>query len=164
MWVIVNTMSAIRNLFQNIRFVKIRIQMKQLAELLGGIGSEFSFRMSPEQRREKDIQTKRVPLRAFKRLLQCAPIEPDLDGNRGSISLMNMLPPSSETVKFLCAKIESGCETISSCRKKVQELMIEKKYSKQFGPGSWLGLLRVIKDDVFLDWPWGRERLHPGPF
>jgi hypothetical protein len=42
--------------------------------------------------------------------------------------------------------------------------MIEKKYPKQFGPGSWLGLLRVINDDAYLDWPWGRERLHPGPF
>jgi hypothetical protein len=127
-------------------------------ELLGGLTGDFKYRLN----KEKGSVGARVHLNDFKKLLQCAHHEPDLDGNRGSISMMKLLPPSLDTVKLLCAKIETSCDEILKCQEKVAELS-SGIYPESFRHGSWLGLLRIIKDDVYLDWPWGRHRL-PGPF
>ena len=127
-------------------------------ELLGGLTDNFKYRSNAVEGNKGT----RVHLTEFKKILQCAVHEPDLDGNRGSISMMKLLPPSSETVKYLCAKIETSCDQISDCQQKVDELSAG-KYPGSFSHGSWLGLLRIMKDDVYLDWPWGHDRL-PGPF
>ena len=124
-------------------------------ELLGGLTGDFKYRSNAGKR-------VRVHLNDFKKILQCSPHEPDLDGNRGSISMMKLLPPSLGTVKLLCAKIETSCDEILRCQEKLAELS-SGKYPESFRHGSWLGLLRIMKDDVYLDWPWGRDRLS-GPF
>ena len=44
----------------------------------------------------------------YKKKLQCAPEEPDLDYN-GAISLMTLSPPTKDSIEVICAWLESGC-------------------------------------------------------
>ena len=131
-------------------------------ELLGGLIGRFTYRMNGTSSSTKRKVGKRVHLSEFKRMLQCAPYEPDLEGNRGSMNMLRLLPPSQFTVKYLCARIETHCDNNAACHEQIENLS-SGKYRDSFELGSWLGLLRIIKDDVYLDWPWGRHRW-PGPF
>eukprot|EP01031_Cornospumella_fuschlensis_P034945 gene34945-42320_t len=102
----------------------------------------------------------KISMKEFRQTLQCAPSEPDLDGNRGTISLMKMITFSKEMVKVVCAWAESNCSPWSHCHKLVEQY----SGAPPTGRPSYLGspyqakLMRVIKGSLYLDWPWGIER------
>lgn len=123
-------------------------------ELLGG------FATLPED--------KRVTLEEFRKALQCAPTEPGLDGNRGSIGLMRLLPPTKSTIELMAVWAETYCSTWLKCN---EELAKFRNHEEGRGNGTLGGrctspfqlrLLRIINNEVYYDWPWGnRERMKP---
>ena len=57
----------------------------------------------------------------FKRILQCAPDEPGLNGRRGTIDLLKLVPPTADTVELMCAWAETNCSPWSECKKRVKQ-------------------------------------------
>eukprot|EP01038_Epipyxis_sp_PR26KG_P016121 gene16121-21911_t len=57
----------------------------------------------------------------FKQALQCALSEPNLDGTRGTIGLMKMVPPSRHGIERLCAWSETKCQ-FAACDKEIERL------------------------------------------
>ena len=55
---------------------------------------------------------RKVPLAQFRKILQCAPNEPDLDGDRGTISLLRLAPLSRSGLEAVCAWIGNIYTTI----------------------------------------------------
>ena len=138
-------------------------------ELVGGLGDKFTFRTT--EKRELSDQGalaqkpyKRVHVDELKRLLQCSPREPTIDGSRGSMGLLQIVIPKKETVEHICASIESGCSPLYKCREQADKF---RRGGFPTGHGydgnSNRNLLRVMNDDVYFDWPWGRERLKSDP-
>ena len=66
-------------------------------------------------------KAKMVKYSDFDKLLQCASPEPELDGNRGTWSMIKMAPPSKASIELICAYAETKCEPWVSCRDKVAE-------------------------------------------
>lgn len=71
---------------------------------------------SPEQK------TKMVRFADLERNLQCASPEPELDGNRGSWSMIKMAPPTRQSIEQICAWAETKCEPWRKCRESVKQL------------------------------------------
>ena len=51
----------------------------------------------------------RMPYKEFQRILQCPKTEPGISGNRGSLHMLHLLPPSRKTIELMCAWAESLC-------------------------------------------------------
>ena len=132
---------------------------------------------------------KRFSYADYKKRLQCAPSEPDLNYH-GAISLMRLSPPTKDTIEVICAWIESGCadhnitgstaisiekEAIrfSMCRNNIMrykkgEYVDAGMYSVVFGKnfvhiklfGMPILLHRIINGRLYYDWPWGIERFN----
>jgi hypothetical protein len=110
---------------------------------------------------------KKIPYETFKKILQCAPQEPGLDGLDGSISLTRLVKPSRKTVEVICAWAEStrcSQDDWSTCQDEVVRF-------KKHGPDNKndismprlnffarFQLVRIIDSELYLDWPWGAER------
>jgi len=67
-------------------------------------------------------RSKMVNFATFQRHLQCASPEPELDGIRGSWSLIQMAPPTKHTVERVCAWAESACHPWVQCKEKADEM------------------------------------------
>lgn len=101
-------------------------------------------------------------LSRFKEIMQCSPDEPDLDGKRGSLSLIKMISASSEIVELMCSWAETRCGDWKSC----QDLRVKFKngeYPQEIGnllnsPFN-VRLYRVMSNKVYFDWPWGMDRM-----
>ena len=108
----------------------------------------------------------RVSSAELRRVLQCSPTEPGLQTHSGALSLLELAPPTQYGAMVTAAFGEVAlihpkihCE-LSDC----QELV------NQFAKGLYptlgdmrssfasFGMLRVMNNSVFHDWPWGRER------
>ncbi len=100
----------------------------------------------------------------FKKALQCAPYEPDVDGDRGSISMLRAMPPKAESIELFCAWIESGCNGWQECSAKVALYKKGEYHKTNYHGGLRVGfqdviMIRISNGAVYYDWPWGVERL-----
>jgi hypothetical protein len=57
-----------------------------------------------------DDASRKVNLTEFKRVLQCAPKEPSINGNRGIIDMLKMIPPTSAIIDTVAVYADTGCE------------------------------------------------------
>ena len=96
---------------------------------------------------------RKVTYKEFNEILQCPTSEPDLDGNRGTISMMRMVPPTRNTVELICAWAETDCSPWHVCHRKVKEL----KSTRHKIEGGYTGspfqarLLRVINGKLHYE-------------
>ena len=108
---------------------------------------------------------KRVSVSEFKKILQCANREPSLDGNRGSLSLLKLLPPTKATFENFCAQFESGCSPLRKCQTLVQKFKkggYRRDSHLASNPGR--NLLRILNNELFLDWAWGMDLKTSDPY
>ena len=114
----------------------------------------------------------RVPLMELKRVLQCAGGEPDLVGDRGTLEMIKMAPPSRDTVRLVSVWAETGCENWRQCHEllakfdKRQEGYAEgSRQSRDGGKMTspfQLRLLRVINGSLAYDWPFDNKKRFAG--
>ena len=102
----------------------------------------------------------RVTYREFKKRLQCAPNEPDINSQHGGISIMKYVKMTKESLELACAWVESGCQPWPTCRPLVDKY---KSGTYQNGnlmafQGTSIKLVRIINGQLYGDWPWGQER------
>ena len=123
----------------------------------------------------------------YKKKLQCAPSEPDLNYN-GAISLIKLSPPTKDSIEVICAWIESGCadlniteSTAISIEKEAFRFSICRNNMVRYKKGEYtdagmdsvirgkneininhfglpIMLHRIINGRLYYDWPWGIER------
>lgn len=105
---------------------------------------------------------KKYSLEEFRRALQCAPHEPDLDGKRGAVSLYKMLPPSKEILKSVCAYLETRCSPWKNCLSHIEEFQNHPPdgLGGLVGPPFHVKLLRIMNGELHRDWPWGENRFN----
>ena len=124
----------------------------------------------PEQERVRERERRRFPLAELRKILQCAPTEPDLDDHSGTLSLLKMAPPTRRSAELIAAWRESGWDSDmqGACRENIQmcgakaDLSKRGYYTKEVnvrGGFTGFGMLRVMNNTLMHDWPWGRERL-----
>lgn len=107
---------------------------------------------------------KKLSMHEVDRSWQCASCEPDLDGNRGTLSMMKMLPITKERLEIVCAWAETQCKSWHACRSLASEMKNGSydKVSSHFGvEGKFRSfiMMRVINGSLHYDWPWGMERM-----
>ena len=80
-------------------------------------------------------QQPQVTLSTFKKTLQCARHEPDLDGSRGTLALAKLVPVTAQTVRIMAAYVESDmmCNPWAQCARLAAYLAL--KFSNS-GPAS----------------------------
>ena len=130
---------------------------------------------------------KRFSYADYKRRLQCATSEPDLDYH-GAISLMILSPPTKDSIEVICAWIESGCadhniteSTAISIEKEASRFSMCRNNIRRYKKGEYVDagmdavirgknevninhfslpivLHRIINGRLYYDWPWGIER------
>jgi hypothetical protein len=113
---------------------------------------------------EVDPGVQKLTLAEMRRELQCSSWAADLQGKRGSLSLLEIAPPTKLTVEQVAAWVESKHDATSSknwkeCHRLRRAWL--KDPPQEFVHGSWasqIGLFRVINGSLFYDWPWGRQR------
>ena len=130
------------------------------------------------------IVNKRFNYVEYKKKLQCAESEPDLDYH-GAISLMTLSPPTKDSIEIVCAWLESGCadhestanpimdeaSRFSMCRDNIvrykngkyvdadMKAVIRGKNAKNIDEFAFPILLhRIIDGRLYYDWPWGIKR------
>jgi hypothetical protein len=52
----------------------------------------------------------KVNLTEFKRIFQCAAKEPSINGNRGIIDMLKMIPPTSAVIDAVAVYADTGCD------------------------------------------------------
>lgn len=107
---------------------------------------------------------KKLSMHEVDRSWQCASCEPDLDGNRGTLSMIKMLPITKERLEIVCAWAETQCKSWHVCRSLASEMKngSYEKVSPHFGvEGKFRSfiMMRVINGSLHYDWPWGMERM-----
>lgn len=125
-------------------------------------------RMSPTFR----SASAKMELGAARRELQCAATEPDLDGNRGSLSLLQLLPPTKGTVEMMCMWASCKCSPWRECHERLDRwkkaphspgdtavghnhfYMATSQDRPDCGFNYSSLLLRIRGGKVFSDWPW----------
>lgn len=115
---------------------------------------------------------KRVSLAELRRVLQCSGDEPDLVGDRGTLHMIRMVPPTRETTRLVAVWAETGCEDWQACHVLLQKF---DKREEGYGAGPrqsrdggkmtspfQVRLLRVTNGSLFFDWPFdNRQRFGP---
>jgi Glycosyl transferase family 90 len=105
----------------------------------------------------------KVTVQQLRQILQCAPDEPDIVGDRGSILLARMVPPTRETTRLLAVWGETLCDGWAACRKELE------RWDRQDPALDWGGerhdskgimtspyqarLLRITNGKLYYDWP-----------
>lgn len=102
---------------------------------------------------------RKMSLSDFKKKMQCSPREPDIEGNRGVISMIKHLNMSSDAVEAICAWVVSGCEMWYKCHQALQNYKDEKIpfHNKNWPHDNVLWLYRIINGSLYSDWPWKRK-------
>lgn len=105
-------------------------------------------------------------LQEFKKILQCSPEEPDLQGKHSSISLLKLMQPTREIVELICTWAETECQPWRECHKirdTFKQGRIKDHMSKMIGAPYQVRLFHVVNSTLFLDWPWGVSRFEDPP-
>ena len=111
------------------------------------------------------VNTKERPkhtLSEFKRILQCAEQEPDLNEYTGVLSMLEQMPPSKETLHYACAWAESGCGSMTKCQQFAQKYLngsYPVNADFMWNPLARYVLLRIYNGSIYEDWPWGFDRV-----
>ena len=94
----------------------------------------------------------------FSRLNYCAYLGVVITGIFSFLRLANSTRHSLEAV---CARLETGCKPWSSCQT-IAETFKKGSYKKDDVGGDvgtyHIRLLRVMKGELYIDWPWGANR------
>lgn len=115
-------------------------------------------------------QNSKVSSDELRKILQCAVDEPDLVGDRGTLYLTKLAPPTRETVRLMAVWAETGCDTWSKCHDELQKF--DEKVEGR-GTGGSRGamnspfrvkLLRITNGTLYSDWPFSnKERFGKTP-
>lgn len=115
-------------------------------------------------------ESQRVTVQQLRHILQCAPDEPDIVGDRGSVLLaLRMVPPTRETTRLLAVWGETLCEGWARCREELAKWDAATPTldwgGRQHGAKGILSspfqvrMLRIIKGKLYYDWPFhNKER------
>lgn len=115
----------------------------------------------------KDSLKLKVSTKQFKEALQCSESEPALDEFYGTLSLLELYPPTREVVELFCLWAETRCYDAhgnwSGCKKLLEEYR-KGNYPKEFGMLKHnmfesFRLLRIMNGTLYYDWPWGIDRV-----
>lgn len=105
----------------------------------------------------------KVSLQEFQSALQCAPFEPGLEISNG-YQLVKAAPMTRASIENICAWVETECDPWAACHAKVTELkqskgglVEEQKYTSSGGQFQ-VKLFRIMNGQLYMDWPWGRDR------
>ena len=91
----------------------------------------------------------------FVRTAQCSNPIPDLNGKRGAYSALRMVKLTKKYFETACAHIESNCyASENTCPQ-----YIEKAKNGTYSRVSGVELYRLKTNKLYLDRPWGQERL-----
>jgi len=109
---------------------------------------------------------KKFTIAEFKKRLQCSVSEPALDELYGTMSLMLLDPPTKETFEMIALWVETRCANQgsdwSACHRLLPNFR-NKQYPAEFNMHKNFGwtfqMLRIIKGELYHDWPWGIERI-----
>ena len=109
---------------------------------------------------------KQFTIAEFKKRLQCSVSEPALDELYGTMSLMLLDPPTKETFEMIALWAETRCANQgsdwSACHRLLPNFK-NKQYPAEFNMHKNFGwtfqMLRIIKGELYHDWPWGIERI-----
>lgn len=114
----------------------------------------------------------KVSLSELKRVLQCAGDEPDIVGDRGTLHILKIAPPSRETVRLVSVWAETGCDTWQQCHELLAKF---DKKEEGYGEGSrqsrdsgkmtspfQVRLLRVSNGSLAYDWPFDNKKRFAG--
>lgn len=109
---------------------------------------------------------KRLTLAEFKKRLQCSAGEPALDELYGTMSQMLLTPPTRESIELVALWAETKCVDQGSdwgaCHRLLPKYR-NKGYPAEFAQEHifyWrMNMLRIIKGELYHDWPWGIERI-----
>lgn len=101
-----------------------------------------------------------VPLREFRRILQCAKVEPGL-AHHGSLSLLKEVPMTRDTILTAAAFAEHpnrcidihGRTNLASCTRLALDLLSGKIVASDLNPNPNVRLIRVISGRLYYDWP-----------
>jgi len=109
---------------------------------------------------------KKFTLAEFKKHMQCSAGEPALDELYGTMSQMLLTPPTRESVELVALWAETKCVDQGSDWGKCHHLLPkfrDEKYPENFNQEhmfDWrMNMLRIIKGELYHDWPWGIERI-----
>ena len=103
----------------------------------------------------------------FTNALQCPVHEPDFNDINGAINLLRMVPPSIESLELVCTYAETRCTTHEqqSCGQSMAAFKngdypeMLGVYQLRFNGFEQVVLMRVKDNELFYDWPWGRDRI-----
>ena len=111
-----------------------------------------------------------ISLSSFKTELQCSVHEPTLNGRRGIINILEMVRPTRNILELMCIWAETRCKPWDKCR----ELMAQFKSNEPKDLGwmdgdlrialAHINLVRIINNQVYVDWPWGAKRYSICPY
>jgi hypothetical protein len=105
-----------------------------------------------------------LTLMDFRRTLQCAPTEPTLEGNRGSFSFLQLIPPTRETIELLIVRAHTYCYPWKACQCELerwrQQALIGNLTPKACPqPVDWnnhLRLIRIRNNSLYYENPFFR--------
>ena len=101
------------------------------------------------------IRQDKISYDEFVRTAQCSSPIPDLNGNRGTYSALRMVKLTKKYLETACAHIESNCyATENTCPQ-----YIEKAKNGTYNQINGVELYRLKSNKLYLDRPWGQERL-----
>lgn len=94
----------------------------------------------------------------FHRILQCPRTEPGLEGNRGTMSLLKMVPMSRKLTQLMCLWSETKCDW-ERCHQLLNKDFIasDKLTGNNISPPG-IKLIRIINSTLYYDWPYKRFR------
>jgi hypothetical protein len=92
---------------------------------------------------------RKVCLTEFKRILQCASNEPSINGNRGIIDMLKMIPTTNAIIDAVAVFADTGCEWRECQSKKLSEYKKDGVVTgKCKEPRRIKKLLRVINGEI----------------
>jgi hypothetical protein len=101
------------------------------------------------------VRQEKMSYRDFVRTAQCSNPIPDLNGNRGAYSALRMVKLTKKYLETACAHIESNCyASENSCPQ-----YIENAKNGTYARLNGIELYRLKANKLYLDRPWGQERL-----
>ena len=101
----------------------------------------------------------RVSFEEFRRSLQCDPLEPDIEGRHGGLSMLQLVKLSRDSLEMAAAWAETNCKPWPECRPHVTSFKAgEFPFKTIEYEGANIQILRIIRGELYGDWPWGYER------
>jgi hypothetical protein len=107
----------------------------------------------------------KISRQKFRELLQCVPHEHQLT-EIGSLNFMKIIPPTKEIVENIAMWCETECQPWSRCQQLKEDYKngnypnsVDKMPRMSNGSPYQIKLLRLLNGKLYLDWPWGRDRI-----